>query len=292
MGGVSPPRHAGGEQVDDLDPLTSRVLAPNPSVMTLDGTNSYLIGAPGDGAVVCVDPGPRDERHRDALERAAAARDAEIVAVVLTHHHADHAEAADWAASWGAPVHAFTPSMVADAAGSASVRELRDGDRLAVAGVTLETVHTPGHASDHVCLRVADTDVVLSGDHVLGRGSTVVAWPDGDLASYLVSLRRLRETGAAALYPGHGPVVTRPREVVDEYLAHRAEREREVLAALRAGARGPAEVVARVYADVDPALHPAAERSVRAHLDKLVAEGRVARDPGGGPGGEEAFDVR
>lgn len=257
--------------VTALDDLTSCVLAPNPSPMTLDGTNTYLLGAPGSGEAVVVDPGPDLLAHRAAVDAAAAARDAKVVAVVLTHHHPDHAEAAGWAADWGVEVHAFTPALI----GTQPVTPLHDGDRLRLAGVEIEAVHTPGHSSDHLCLRVAATDAVLTGDHVLGRGTTVVAWPDGDMVDYLASLRRLAELGATVLYPGHGPVIDQPDLVVAGYLAHRAEREAQVLTALAAGDRAPGEIVARVYVDVDPSLHPAAERSVRAQLAKLVSEGRV-----------------
>jgi len=257
-----------------LDEVTTVVLAPNPSPMTLEGTNTYLLGEAGAGEVVVVDPGPDDPAHRAALEGALAGLGARVAAVVLTHHHADHAEAAGWAAAWGAPLHAFAPALVPGEA-----RALADGGTVAAGGVTLEAVHTPGHTGDHLCLRVRETDVVLSGDHVLGRGTTVVAWPDGDMAAYLDSLRRLAGLGARALHPGHGPVVGDPAALVAAYLAHRLDRERQVLAALRDGPATPAELVARLYADVDPALHPAAERSVRAHLAKLVAEHRAtARD--------------
>lgn len=253
-----------------LDDVTTLVLAPNPSPMTLEGTNTYLLGAPGGGEVVVVDPGPDLLDHRRQVEEAAAGRDAAIVGVVITHHHADHAEAAGWARDWGAQVWGFTPSLL-----GVQSEPLRDGERLRRAGVELEAVHTPGHASDHVCLRVSGTGAVLTGDHVLGRGTTVVAWPDGDMTDYLASLRRLAGLGASALYPGHGPVLDDPAAVITGYLAHREERERAIVAALAAGESTPAGIVARVYADVDPGLHPAAERSVRAHLDKLVAEGRV-----------------
>lgn len=255
-----------------LDELTTLVLAPNPGPMTLEGTNTYLLGAPGSGEVLVVDPGPDEEAHRRAVERAAAGRDAELVGVVLTHHHPDHAAAAGWAARWGVPLWAFDPGLL-DAAAEA----LGDGARVDRAGVRLEAVHTPGHASDHLCLRVAETGAVLTGDHVLGRGTTVVAWPDGDMAAYLASLERLKGVGASALLPGHGPVLTDPAGAVEAYLAHRREREQQVLDALAAGCASAAEIVARVYADVDPALHPAAERSVLAHLDKLEREGRVRR---------------
>ena len=256
-----------------LDAVTRLVRAPNPSPMTLEGTNTDLLGAPGEGGVIVVDPGPDLLDHRRAVDAAVAEADAEVAAVILTHHHVDHAEAAGWADDWGAALYAFTPRLVPGEAVA-----LADGAQLQRAGVTVEAVHTPGHASDHLCLRLVETDAVLTGDHVLGRGTTVVAWPDGDMAAYMASLERLAGLGAAVLYPGHGPVVDDPAATVSDYLAHRREREAQVVAALRAGATRPTEIVTTVYADVDPVLHPMAERSVRAHLDKLVAEGRVRRD--------------
>ncbi len=258
-----------------LDDLTTVVVAPNPGPMTLEGTNTYLLGAPGSGSVVVVDPGPDLPAHRAAVEAAVREADAEVAVVVVTHHHADHAGAAGWAASWGARLLGGDPALVP------GVERLADGGGVEAGGVAIEAVATPGHASDHLCLRVPATGVVLTGDHVLGRGTTVVAWPDGDMAAYLGSLRRLRSLAATRLYPGHGPVLDDPATVVATYLAHRLQREEQVLAALVAGDRTAGDVVARVYADVDPALHPAAERSVRAHLDKLVAEGRVRADGGG-----------
>lgn len=269
-----------------LDDLTSVVLAPNPSPMTLDGTNTYLLGAPGSGGVVVVDPGPNLAEHRRAVEAAVAELDAAVGAVVFTHHHADHAEAAGWAQDWNAPAYAFTPHLVGPA-----VQPLADTARLDRSGVMLEAVHTPGHASDHVCLRIAATGAVLTGDHVLGRGTTVVAWPDGDMTAYFASLERLAQLEATVLYPGHGPALADPKTTVAQYIAHRRERERQVLQALAAGDVTPAQIVARVYADVDAALHPAAERSVRAHLDKLVDEERVTHivDPSLN---EESYRVR
>ena len=255
-----------------FDELTTVVLAPNPSPMTLDGTNTYLLGAPGSGEVLVVDPGPDLAEHRAAVEAAVADLDATVTAVVFTHHHADHAEAVGWAADWGVDAYAFTPRLI-----NGTVTPLGDSGGLSAGGVTLEAVHTPGHASDHLCLRVAETGAVLTGDHVLGRGTTVVAWPDGDMAAYMKSLERLARLEATVLYPGHGPALQDPRGTVRDYIAHRQERERQVLGALEEGDTTPSEIVARVYADVDPALHPAAERSVRAHLDKLLTEERVMR---------------
>jgi glyoxylase-like metal-dependent hydrolase (beta-lactamase superfamily II) len=263
---------------EQLDEITTRVLAPNPSHMTLDGTNTYLLGKPGAGELVVVDPGPELEEHRDAIDAAVAERDAAVVAVIVTHHHADHAEAAGWASGWGAPLHAFSPELI-----RSDALPLRDGDVLGRAGVQIEALHTPGHASDHLCLRLAGSGAILTGDHVLGRGSTVVAWPDGDMGAYMASLERLAAIEATTLHPGHGPSIGSPATKVAEYLAHRRSREEEVLAALLAGDTTPREIVERVYADVDPVLHPAAERSVRAHLDKLVEERAITRDDAGGP---------
>lgn len=262
--------------MNQLDELTTVVLAPNASPLTLEGTNTYLLGAPGSGELIVVDPGPDLLDHRRAVDDAVLARAATVAAVVLTHHHADHAEGAAWAEDWGAPLLSFTPSLV----DGAQAAPLRDGEVLARADVTVEAVHTPGHSSDHLCLRVAETGVILTGDHVLGRGTSLVAHPDGDMADYLSSLRRLAELDAPALYPGHGPMVEDPAGTIETYLAHRRERERQVLDALEAGDRTPAAMVTTIYVDVDPLLHPAAERTVRAHLGKLVAEGRVTTGDG------------
>ncbi|HKF00566.1 MAG TPA: MBL fold metallo-hydrolase [Actinomycetes bacterium] len=152
----------------------------------------------------------------------------------------------------------------------------------------IEPVPTPGHAPDHCCFLLTGERALFSGDHVLGRGSALVVWPEGDMQDYLRSLARVRALDLARLYPGHGPPVEDPPAVLDACLAHRLEREREVLDALAAGDRTPAAIVARVYASTDPALHAAAELSVRAHLVKLVREGRVWHDgdrfrPAGGP---------
>lgn len=255
-----------------LDEVTTVVLAPNPSPMTLDGTNTYLLGTPGSGGVIVVDPGPDLPQHREAVDDAVRRQDAAVAAVVFTHHHADHAQAVGWATEWGVEAYAFTPRLI-----DGSVTPLGDSGSVTGGGVTLEAVHTPGHASDHLCLRVAQTGAVLTGDHVLGRGTTVVAWPDGDMAAYMASLHRLASLDARVLYPGHGPVLDDPAGSVRQYIAHRAEREQQIVAALNAGDTTPAAVVARVYADVDVALHPAAERSVRAHLDKLLAEEKIVR---------------
>jgi glyoxylase-like metal-dependent hydrolase (beta-lactamase superfamily II) len=255
----------------ELEPLVSRVLAPNASGMTLDGTNTYVVGAPGSGRAVVVDPGPADPAHLAAVEGVLASRDAEVVAVLVTHHHGDHAEAAQpWGARFGAPVAAAAAS-VAGAGG----RLLEPGERLRLAGTTLGVVATPGHTADHLAFRL-ESGAVLVGDHVLGRGTSVVTHPEGDVTAYLESLRRVHDLGPSALYCGHGPELTvDPAAVLEFYRAHRAYREEQLLAALAAGPRTVDQLVAQVYAAVPRSLWPAAAQSTRATLAKLVGEGRV-----------------
>jgi glyoxylase-like metal-dependent hydrolase (beta-lactamase superfamily II) len=255
----------------DLEPQVTRVLAPNPGPMSLDGTNTYIVGEPGSGRAVVVDPGPDDAAHLAAVEAALAARGAECVAVLVTHHHIDHAEAAlPWGSHFGAQV----------AAGSAAVagpggRVLEPGERLSLAGTTIGVVPTPGHTGDHLAFRL-ESGAVLVGDHVLGRGTSVVTHPEGDVLAYLESLRRVHDLGPSALYCGHGPELTEdPGAVLDFYLAHRAYRERQLLDALGRGSATVDDLVATVYAEVPREVWPAAAQSTRAALDKLVAEGRV-----------------
>jgi glyoxylase-like metal-dependent hydrolase (beta-lactamase superfamily II) len=261
-----------------LEPQVTRVLAPNPSGMTLDGTNTYLVGEPGSGEVAIVDPGPDDARHLAAVEEALRGRDARCVAVLVTHHHGDHAEAAEpWGVRFGATV-AAADRRVTGPHG----RLLEPGERLRVAGLLLDVVPTPGHTADHVAFRLP-SGAVLVGDHVLGRGTSVVTHPEGDVVAYLESLRRVHALGPRALYCGHGPELTEdPTAVLDFYLAHRAWREQQLLAALDEGAGTVDELVAVVYAAVPQSLWPAAAQSTRATLAKLTAEGRVRPRPDGG----------
>ncbi|MGY1747601.1 MBL fold metallo-hydrolase [Blastococcus sp. SYSU D00695] len=255
----------------ELEPLVTRVLAPNPSGLTLDGTNTYVVGEPGSGQAVLVDPGPDDAAHLAAVEEALAARDARCVAVLVTHHHGDHADAAQpWGARFGAQV-AAADARVAGPGG----RVLEPGERLRLAGTAVEVVGTPGHCADHLAFRV-ESGAVLVGDHVLGRGTSVIAHPEGDVVAYLESLRRVHDLGPSALYCGHGPELTEdPRAVLDYYLAHRAFREAQVLAAVDAGARSVDDLVATIYAAVPREVWPAARLSTRSMLGKLAAEGRL-----------------
>jgi glyoxylase-like metal-dependent hydrolase (beta-lactamase superfamily II) len=240
-----------------------RVLAPNPGVHTLEGTNTWIVGH--DPALV-IDPGPSEPRHLEEVAREAG----RVGAILVTHGHPDHAPgAAPLAAVTGAPVFALRPVDGAHA--------LRDGQPVEGGGVSLVAVRTPGHSSDHVAFRIAGGDGIFTGDAVLGRGTSVIDPPDGDLAAYLRSLRRLLELRPRTLYPGHGPLVLDGSARIEGYLAHRGERERQVLAALAGGARTIEQIVAVVYPDERPEIQAVAARSVLAHLRKLEAEGRAGR---------------
>ena len=255
--------------VTRLSPLVRVVLAPNPHPLTLEGTNTYLIG---ERNPVVLDPGPMiDEHLARVLDESGEPR-----LVLLTHRHYDHAESADrFAAMARAPVAAFpvTDDLVCSGAGA-----VRDGQRITTDGGTLIALHTPGHASDHLSFLLEEEQAVFTGDHVLGRGTTVVAHPDGDMVEYMSSLERVRALAPRRLYPGHGPVVEDPAPHLDFYVSHRLEREQQVLAAIDDGDETVHEMVERIYAEVDHALHGAAALSVSAHLTKLERDGVVIRE--------------
>ena len=240
------------------------VLAPNAGPMTLDGTNTWVLREPGGRRSVVIDPGPLDDEHLEAVHDAAGS----VGVVLLTHRHLDHSEGARrFAESAGCGVRALDPEYRLGAEG------LADGDVIDVDGLEIRVVGTPGHSSDSLSFVLPAESAVLTGDTVLGRGTTVVAHPDGELGAYLGSLRRLRDLAESAettrVWPGHGPVIDDALAAIEGYLAHRAERLEQVREALTAGATTPREVVERVYHDVDPILWPAAELSVRAQLDYL-----------------------
>lgn len=264
-------------RVARLDELVVRVLAPNPSRMALDGTNTYLIGRPKDGVAAIVDPGPADADHLARVQAALAEMDAACTHIFVTHHHIDHAEAAQaWAAAFGAVLVAGHPAVA-----GANGHVPDDGARYRIGSTVIRVVATPGHCADHLAFRL-DNGAVLVGDHILGRGTSVVTFPEGDLLAYLDSLRRVHDLGPAALYPGHGPEMRQdPGAVIEYYRAHRVFREKQILAALRAGPATVGELVRTIYASVDPGLWPYAEQSTRAALAKLAAEGAVETDDGG-----------
>jgi glyoxylase-like metal-dependent hydrolase (beta-lactamase superfamily II) len=240
-----------------------RVLAPNPSVYTLEGTNTWVVGA---APAWVIDPGPPDADHAREVRTAAGA----VAGVLLTHAHEDHAEgAAAFAATVGAPLYAWRLD---------GARPIRDGDVFASGGAALRALHAPGHSADHVVFHLESERALFTGDAVLGRGTSFIDPPDGDLAKYLASLERMLALGPRTIYPGHGPVVLDGDAKLREYLAHRAEREQQVLAALADAPRTVEELVESIYVGYPVEVHPLAARSVTAHLRKLRGEGRVHSD--------------
>ncbi len=244
------------------------VLAPNPGPMTLDGTNTWVLLEPGSTDAVVVDPGPLDEGHLAAVRDHVGARGARVALIVLTHGHHDHAEGAPRLAELtGAPVRAV----------GSGHDDLGDGDVVGTGGLELRVVTTPGHTADSVSFALPADHALLTGDTVLGRGTTVVAHPDGELGAYLDSLRRLDDLtgsgGVTAILPGHGPTVPDAAAMVAFYRMHRAERLEQVRQALADGAGAeddPVEgVLRRVYAEVPHEVWPAARLSIRAQLDHL-----------------------
>ena len=245
---------AGPRQVTST---ASVVLAPNPGPMTLDGTNTWVLRAPDSEACVVIDPGPENAEHL-----AAVASCGPVATILLTHGHADHSEGArSFAALTGAAVRALDPKHRLGDEG------LGEGDVVAAAGLEIRVAATPGHSADSLSFVLPDA--VLTGDTILGRGTTVVSHPDGVLADYLASLKRLQELGDLAVLPGHGPELPSAGDAATAYLAHREQRLEQVRAAVAAGATSAQEVVEIVYADVDRVLWPAATMSVRAQLEHL-----------------------
>ncbi|MEU0910310.1 MBL fold metallo-hydrolase [Streptomyces althioticus] len=258
-------------------PATARavnVLAPNPSAMTLDGTNTWILSEPDSDLAVVVDPGPLDDGHLRHVVGTAERAGKRVALTLLTHGHPDHAEgAARFAELTGTKVRALDPALRLGDEGLAA------GDVVTVGGLELRVVPAPGHTADSLCFHLPADQAILTGDTVLGRGTTVVAHPDGRLGDYLDTLRRLRsltvDDGVHTVLPGHGPVLDDAQGAVEYYLAHRAHRLAQVETAVEDGHRTPSEVVAHVYADVDRSLWPAAELSVRAQLEYLKEHGII-----------------
>ena len=263
-----------------LSPHVLRVTAHNPGVMTGPGTNSYLVGAGDHWAV--IDPGPDLAEHQQALLDAVAAVHGRITRILVTHTHRDHSPgAAALALATGAPVWgqvAAHPQWQDES--FAPQREPQHGERIALApGVTLRVLHTPGHASNHLCYLLEEEKTLFTGDHVMQGSTVVINPPDGDMAAYLRALQALLDEDLDWLAPGHGFLVDQPHAVLRALIAHRLRREARVRDALReAGAGSLDDLVLLAYADVPPALHPVARRSLLAHLLKLQADGEAAAD--------------
>jgi glyoxylase-like metal-dependent hydrolase (beta-lactamase superfamily II) len=257
-----------------LSPMVRRIVAANPGVMTGPGTNTYLVGI---DEIAVIDPGPGDESHLDAIAGCGGDR---IRWILLTHTHADHSPGAVGLRKLtGAKILAFGPGE-----GGGRVRldgTLADGEVIEATEFHLTALHTPGHASNHLCYLLNEERTLFTGDHIMQGSTVVIAPPDGDMAAYLDSLERLKaiRPRLRAIAPGHGHVIDDPQATIDEYIAHRRERESQVLSALSArGTATIAEIVEDVYAGVDPALQAVARRSVWAHLRKLADDGVVKGD--------------
>lgn len=272
-------------RADAVSPRIRRIVCRNPGPFTFTGTGTYVVGR---GEVAVIDPGPPDDTHLAAILKAVEGE--RVVAILITHSHADHSPlAGPLAEATGAPIYGRAPSPVAldpdapvvEAGEDDGFRpdvEVAEGWRLSGPDWTIQAVPTPGHASNHVCYALLEENALFSGDHVMGWSTTVVSPPDGDMAAYFDSLRRLMDQGYDTLWPTHGPPVTEVAPFLQAYLDHRLEREAQITARLRAGDRTIAEMVPVLYAAVDARLWPAASRSVLAHLLGLERRGLAVRE--------------
>jgi len=266
-----------------VDPLVTRVLAPNPSPFTYTGTQTYLVGTTD---LAAIDPGPDDPEHIAALLAAIGGR--KVTAILCTHTHRDHSPAAPAVqAATGAPVIGCAPLAIddlgprADASFDTSYapnRVLLDGETVSGQGWTLEAVATPGHTSNHLCFALPESGVLFTGDHVMGWSTTVVAPPDGDMADYMASLDKLMARKDRIYFPAHGEPIERPHRFVRGLIGHRKQREGQILRLLKQDIGAIPAMVERMYAGLDPRLTGAAGRSVLAHLIDLQARGLVAQE--------------
>ena len=276
--------HAG--ETEQLEPLVRRVLAPNPSPYTYTGTQTWLVGA-GDELAV-IDPGPADEEHIDAILRAAGY--SAITAILITHTHRDHSPGSrPLKARTGAPIMGCAPLVLEDngpRADAAFDRDydpdhvMQDGEVVTGEGWTLEAVATPGHTSNHLCFALRETKALFTGDHVMKWSTSVVSPPDGDMGDYMASLKKLYERDDRVYYPAHGPAAEKPQQLVRGMMGHRKSREKQILKLTGEEARPIAALVDIMYKGLDPRLHGAAERSVLAHLVDLERRGMVAQKDG------------
>ncbi len=267
-------------RVQRLGGRVRRILAPNPSPFTFTGTQTYLIG---EGDVAVIDPGPDLPAHLDAL--MAALHGERVADILCTHTHRDHSPASrPLAAATGAPIVGCAPLSLddegprADEAFDSAYRPdriLADGERLGGESWAIEAVATPGHTSNHLCFAFGEAGALFTGDHVMGWSTSVVAPPDGDMADYMASLERLLARDDLVYYPAHGPAVEDPRGHVRRLIEHRHMRERQILGQVGRGVGRIPDMVADIYADIDPRLFPAAGRSVLAHLVDLERRGLV-----------------
>lgn len=261
------------EPIDGLEPQRARVVtADNPGVLTLAGTNTWVLSEPDAERCVVVDPGPDDGAHVDAVMAEVARTQAQVALVLVTHRHTDHTGAlAALHERTGAPVRAIDPAWCRGTV------PLVDREEIEVDGLHLQVIATPGHTDDSVSFFMPRDGALLTGDTILGEGSSLIAWPDGQLGEYLESLQRLRDVAAAGLsltlLPGHGPRVLWGLDAIDALVAHRVKRLEQVATVLDGGASGVLEVVSAVYGLPGPALHDVVVAQVQAQLEYLAATG-------------------
>jgi glyoxylase-like metal-dependent hydrolase (beta-lactamase superfamily II) len=269
---------------EQVEPLVRRVLAPNPSPYTYTGTETYVVGAGSDVAV--IDPGPAEPAHLEAL--LAAIGDAKVAAIMCTHTHRDHSPASrPLAERTGAPIVGCAPLVLDDSGPRADAafdrdyapdRVMEDGEAMTGDGWTLTAVHTPGHTSNHLCFALEESGALFTGDHVMGWSTSVVVPPDGDMTAYMASLDKLYARADTVYYPAHGPQIDNPRQLVRGMIGHRRQRENQIVRILSSeGPRSAAEFVPLMYKGLDPRLAGAAEMSVTAHLIDLERRGMVTR---------------
>ena len=270
---------------DQVSPLIRRVVAENPGAFTYFGTGTYIVGH---GKVAVIDPGPLLAPHLAALQAALAGE--EVTHILITHTHSDHSPAAGpLKEATGARTYGFGPHGSGRPEADYRVEEegdrsfhpderLVDGDCVAGPDWRLEALHTPGHTSNHLCFALLEEKALFTGDHVMGWSTSVISPPDGDMAAYLRSLNRLLDRDNAIFWPTHGPPIPEPQPHVEALITHREEREAAILACLAAGTTRIPDMVAEIYQEVPIHLHPAAGRSVLAHLIHLVETGRAACD--------------
>jgi glyoxylase-like metal-dependent hydrolase (beta-lactamase superfamily II) len=271
-----------GRSFEEVAPGVRRLLAGNPSPFTFTGTQTYVVG---EGSVAVIDPGPDEPDHVARLLRGLGGE--RIQAILVTHNHRDHSPASRaLAKATHAPIIGCPPLAVHDDGPRADEsfdldyapdQVLGHGDRVSGDGWTLEAVATPGHTSNHLCFALVEKNALFSGDHVMGWSTTIVAPPDGDMAAYMVSLDLLLARDDHVYLPTHGPVIAEPQAHVRKLIAHRRMRERQILDQLAAGEGRIQQIVARLYRDTDPRLHPAAARSVLAHLIDLAQRGHAVQ---------------
>jgi glyoxylase-like metal-dependent hydrolase (beta-lactamase superfamily II) len=278
-------------RLEPIAPGIRRIVARNPGPFTFKGTGTYVVG---EGEVAVIDPGPELEEHIAAL--VASLAEEQVTHILVTHTHRDHSPAAKaLKQATGAPTYGFGPHA-GGKRGEAGVEEggdwdftpdvvVRDGEAIEGGKWRFEAVHTPGHTSNHLCFALPDGGILFSGDHVMGWSTSVIAPPDGDMATYMGSLDKLLARRDAVFWPTHGPAITEPQRHVRAFIAHRREREAGVIDCLKAGTETVDKMVERLYVGLNPSLRRAAGRSVLAHLIDLIGRNIVTAD---GPATVEA----